>query len=93
MHLPYSAEKCHFCLCISLQASTGAGIHPQQAGSSDEEDAGKFSSLADKPGSGSHKQSKTFDRQHLLSVPTANLSKWQRKRMRQKEKKALMVKD
>jgi hypothetical protein len=74
----------------------------QQHDSSDEEDGGKLSALQQnkkrqqqhprQAGSSVHQPQqlqaarKVFDRAQLLAVPTENLSKWQRKQLRKKEK-------
>jgi hypothetical protein len=88
------------CFCTVLQGRHQA---VQQHDSSDEEDGGKLSALqhntkqqqhAGGSSRGQQQQQqlppgrKVFDRTQLLAVPVENLSKWQRKRMRQKEKAA-----
>lgn len=67
---------------------------PQQAADqqedSDDEPGGKLHSIrqSGKESSSSAKPAKVFNKQQLLAVPVENLSKWQKKRLRQKEKRA-----
>jgi hypothetical protein len=88
------------CACVAVCVQ-GRQQAQQQHDSSDDEHGGKLSALQQnkkqqqqprQAGSSIHQLQpskaapKVFDRAQLLAVPVANLSKWQRKQMRKKEK-------
>jgi hypothetical protein len=89
------------CACVAVCVQ-GRQQAQQQHDSSDEEHGGKLSALQQnkkqqqqqprQAGSSIHQLQpskaapKVFDRAQLLAVPVENLSKWQRKQLRKKEK-------
>jgi len=82
-------------LDLLLQASHRAHLQQQQQhqlpDSDSDEEAGKLGRLKKQSKavatSSTEQQGKVMNRQHLLQVPSEQLSKWQRKQLRKKAKK------
>lgn len=81
-------------MALLLQASHRAQLQQQQQNqlpdSDSDEEAGKLGRLKQHSKAvapTTEQQGKVLNRQHLLQVPSEQLSKWQRKQMRKKAKK------